>query len=108
MLTISVWPRRLKEFLLTHPLYKSPRQFHHGTHGNARSGGTEAVGERDLRDPSTAPSNMRLRNLPCLSVYSVVKKAPPRRTTPQLRSPRTPCITNPHRLFGAYEVRITQ
>ena len=24
MLTISVWPRRLKEFLLTHPLYKSP------------------------------------------------------------------------------------
>ena len=25
MLTISVWPRRLKEFLLTHPLYKSPR-----------------------------------------------------------------------------------
>ena len=54
-------------------------QFHHGTHGNARSGGTEAVGERDLRDPSTAPSNMRLRNLPCASVYSVVIKAPPRR-----------------------------
>ena len=26
MLTISVWPRRLKEFLLTHPLYKSPRE----------------------------------------------------------------------------------
>ena len=26
MLTISVWPRRLKEFLLTHPLYKSPFQ----------------------------------------------------------------------------------
>ena len=25
MLTIHVWPRRLKEFLLTHPLYKSPR-----------------------------------------------------------------------------------
>ncbi len=24
MLTIHVWPRRLKEFLLTHPLYKSP------------------------------------------------------------------------------------
>ena len=24
MLTISVFPRRLKEFLLTHPLYKSP------------------------------------------------------------------------------------
>ena len=24
MLTISIWPRRLKEFLLTHPLYKSP------------------------------------------------------------------------------------
>ena len=24
MLTISVWPRRLKEFLLAHPLYKSP------------------------------------------------------------------------------------
>ena len=24
MLTISAWPRRLKEFLLTHPLYKSP------------------------------------------------------------------------------------
>ena len=24
MLTISVWPRRLKEFVLTHPLYKSP------------------------------------------------------------------------------------
>ena len=27
MLTISVWPRRLKEFLLTHPLYKSPNFF---------------------------------------------------------------------------------
>lgn len=27
MLTISVWPRRLKEFLLTHPLYKSPDSF---------------------------------------------------------------------------------
>ena len=27
MLTIHVWPRRLKEFLLTHPLYKSPRGF---------------------------------------------------------------------------------
>ena len=26
MLTISVWPRRLKEFLLTHPLYKSPQR----------------------------------------------------------------------------------
>ena len=26
MLTISVWPRRLKEFLLTHPLYKSPNK----------------------------------------------------------------------------------
>ena len=24
MLTIHVWPRWLKEFLLTHPLYKSP------------------------------------------------------------------------------------
>ena len=24
MLTISVFPRRLKDFLLTHPLYKSP------------------------------------------------------------------------------------
>ena len=31
MLTISVWPRRLKEFLLTHPLYKSPwYQWLHG------------------------------------------------------------------------------
>ena len=26
MLTIHVWPKRLKEFLLTHPLYKSPLQ----------------------------------------------------------------------------------
>ena len=25
MLTISAWPRRLREFLLTHPLYKSPK-----------------------------------------------------------------------------------
>jgi len=24
MLTIHVWPKRLKEFLLTNPLYKSP------------------------------------------------------------------------------------
>lgn len=24
MLTIHVWPKRLKEFLLAHPLYKSP------------------------------------------------------------------------------------
>ena len=24
MLTIHVWPKRLKAFLLTHPLYKSP------------------------------------------------------------------------------------
>lgn len=27
MLTIHVWPKRLKEFLLTHPLYKSPSLF---------------------------------------------------------------------------------
>lgn len=27
MLTIHVWPRWVKEFLLTHPLYKSPNQF---------------------------------------------------------------------------------
>ena len=27
MLTIHVWPRWVKEFLLTHPLYKSPRCF---------------------------------------------------------------------------------
>ena len=27
MLTIHVWPKRLKEFLLTHPLYKSPLRF---------------------------------------------------------------------------------
>lgn len=26
MLTIHVWPKRLKEFLLTHPLYKSPKR----------------------------------------------------------------------------------
>ena len=26
MLTIHVWPKRLKEFLLTHPLYKSPQR----------------------------------------------------------------------------------
>ena len=26
MLTIHVWPRWVKEFLLTHPLYKSPPQ----------------------------------------------------------------------------------
>ena len=25
MLTIHVWPKWLKEFLLTHPLYKSPK-----------------------------------------------------------------------------------
>ena len=31
MLTISVWPRRLKEFLLTHPLYKSPTAFEAAT-----------------------------------------------------------------------------
>ena len=27
MLTIHVWPKRLKDFLLTHPLYKSPEKF---------------------------------------------------------------------------------
>ena len=27
MLTIHVWPKWLKEFLLTHPLYKSPGSF---------------------------------------------------------------------------------
>ena len=27
MLTIHVWPKWLKEFLLTHPLYKSPFRF---------------------------------------------------------------------------------
>lgn len=27
MLTIHVWPKRLKEFLLAHPLYKSPNQY---------------------------------------------------------------------------------
>lgn len=26
MLTIHVWPKWLKEFLLTHPLYKSPEE----------------------------------------------------------------------------------
>ena len=26
MLTIHVWPKWLKEFLLTHPLYKSPKK----------------------------------------------------------------------------------
>jgi len=26
MLTIHVWPKRLKQFLLTHPLYKSPTE----------------------------------------------------------------------------------
>ena len=35
MLTIHVWPRWVKEFLLTHPLYKSPHWsftiFHHRT-----------------------------------------------------------------------------
>ena len=28
MLTIHVWPRWVKEFLLTHPLYKSPNMKH--------------------------------------------------------------------------------
>ena len=27
MLTIHVWPKWLKEFLLTHPLYKSPSRY---------------------------------------------------------------------------------
>ena len=27
MLTIHVWPKWLKRFLLTHPLYKSPQAF---------------------------------------------------------------------------------
>ena len=27
MLTIHVWPKWLKDFLLTHPLYKSPNAF---------------------------------------------------------------------------------
>ena len=31
MLTIHVWPRRLKDFLLTHPLYKSPGIPAHGS-----------------------------------------------------------------------------
>ena len=30
MLTIHVWPKRLKEFLLTHPLYKSPSDLQKG------------------------------------------------------------------------------
>ena len=33
MLTIHVWPRRLKEFLLTHPLYKSPNFFQRSAAG---------------------------------------------------------------------------
>ena len=37
MLTIHVLPKRLKEFLLTHPLYKSPRlAITHGHHLNGR------------------------------------------------------------------------
>ena len=35
MLTISVWPRRLKEFLLTHPLYKSPNRAISATRNDA-------------------------------------------------------------------------
>ena len=34
MLTIHVWPRRLKEFLLSHPLYKSPFDFFAASIGN--------------------------------------------------------------------------
>ena len=46
MLTISVWPRRLKEFLLTHPLYKSP------LYSPARPGDLqqEAAGELEHAD----------------------------------------------------------
>ena len=36
------------------PRLKQPGIFHHGKHGNARSGGTETVGERDPKDDSTA------------------------------------------------------
>ena len=121
-------------------------QFHHGTHGNARSGGTEAVEEKGLWDPQTTNTPLqtcdrfeqfspttfdwplngheqptaktsnrsrwvfedRARNLPCLSVYSVVKKAPPRRAPSPATQSKNTLYYEPHRLFGAYEVRITQ
>ena len=35
MLTIHVWPKRLKEFLLTHPLYKSPEKSQRVCRGKA-------------------------------------------------------------------------
>lgn len=36
MHTIHVWPRLLEEFLLTHPLYKSPKSHLHGDAGIAQ------------------------------------------------------------------------
>ena len=52
MLTIHVWPRRLKEFLLTHPLYKSPspvgswvhRDFYVREHGISASSRSHIYG----------------------------------------------------------------
>ena len=43
MLTIHVWPRWVKEFLLTHPLYKSPDEI---SQTEATDGGNKVVFRR--------------------------------------------------------------
>ena len=74
MLTIHVLPRRLKEFLLTHPLYKSPpARPSHLTDGssitNRRTSDSNANprNDPDPQPPSDVPASHLSNQCPCLT-----------------------------------------
>ena len=50
MLTIHVWPKRLKEFLLTHPLYKSPCKYENRAAGKGGGGQIRHMLEKNWKE----------------------------------------------------------
>ena len=70
MLTIHVWPKWLKRFLLTHPLYKSPK--HEKT---ARATGVRAEGRRrgttNQRPSSSMSRASSMTSVPSARAFSV-------------------------------------
>ena len=70
MLTIHAWPRRLREFLLTHPLYKSPKK-NCGEKGRCRADGKPSKNLMPIRKIFDGhqiyfrpPSEFRLMGIP--------------------------------------------
>ena len=59
MLTIHVWPKWLKEFLLTHPLYKSPPFRRHETVGYPSR---QIMDLESLDSAASATPPLQLRN----------------------------------------------